>query len=373
MIKSERHLFDLADGDAYFNVAGMSPLLKKVHEAGAEGLSRKCHPWKISCESFFAESDRARELFAKLINSEALDIALIPAASYGVATAVKNINVKIGGEVLIQAEEFPAMYYPLERVCREKGAKLVTIPRPANGDWTTATLALINERTCLVAAVPAHWTDGTTLDCVAVGKKCREVGAALVIDGCQSLGAVPFDVKAVQPDFLIAPTYKWMMGPYGYGFLYVAKKYHNGTALEETWLARQGSEIFSNLVNYRSEYRPGATRFDMGERSSHILLPMAVAALEQLHAWKPTVISERISEIVNEISEGAEKKGYVAVPKEHRSTHMVGIRHPNGIPTGLAQRLEQDKIYVSFRGSSIRVAPHLHVSQTDIDRFLSHL
>lgn len=373
MIKSERHLFDLADGEAYFNVAGMSPLLKKVHEAGIEGLTRKCHPWKISCESFFDEATRARQLFADLVGADVNDIALIPAASYGAAIAMRNIKLTAGQEVLIQAEEFPSMYYALERACREAGALLITIPRPTNGDWTSATLKLITSKTAMVSVVPAHWTDGTTADCEAIGRRCREVGAILVIDGCQSVGAIPFDVRKVQPDFLIVPTYKWMMGPYGYGFMYVAKKYHNGTPLEETWLGREGSETFSNLVNYRPEYRPGATRYDMGERSSHTLLPMAVAAMEQIQTWGVHNIAERISSIVDEIAEAATKKGYLAVEKAHRSQHMVGLRHPGGIPTGLAQRFEQDKIYVSFRGSSIRVAPHLHVSQKDIDRFLSHL
>jgi selenocysteine lyase/cysteine desulfurase len=373
MKNSERHLFDLAESEAYFNVAGMSPLLKKVHHAGIEGLTRKCHPWKISCESFFEESNRARELFAQLVGANTNDIALIPAASYGAAVAMRNIKIPTGSEVLIQAEEFPSMYYALERACREAHAKLITIPRPQTGDWTTATMNLINARTAMVSVVPAHWTDGTTTNCEVIGQKCREVGAALVIDGCQSVGAVPFDVRRVQPDFLIVPTYKWMMGPYGYGFMYVAKKYQDGTPLEETWLGREGSETFSNLVNYRPEYRGGATRYDMGERSSHTLLPMAVAALEQIQAWGVGNIAERISVIVDEISEAAAKKGYQAVEKAHRSQHMVGLRHPGGIPTGLAQRLEADKIYVSMRGSSIRIAPHLHVSQKDIDRLLSHL
>src|SRR5207302_9711371 len=109
-----------------------------------------------------------------------------------------------------------------------------------------------------------------------------EVGAALVVDVTQSLGASPLNVTDVQPDFLVSAAYKWLLGPYSLGFLYVAPQHRQGTPIEFPWINREGSEDFAQLVNYRSTFQPGARRFDVGVKSNFILLPMAIVALQQI-------------------------------------------------------------------------------------------
>jgi selenocysteine lyase/cysteine desulfurase len=105
----------------------------------------------------------------------------------------------------------------------------------------------------------------------AVGEAARAVGAPLVLDLTQSLGVMAFDATAVQPDFAVAAGYKWLSGPYTLGYLYVAPQHQSGEPLEENWINRERSEDFSQLINYRDGYQPGARRFDMGERSNHQL------------------------------------------------------------------------------------------------------
>ena len=113
------------------------------------------------------------------------------------------------------------------------------------------------------------------------------MGAALVVDGTQSVGAMPFDVARIQPDALIAATYKWLMGPYSMGFAYLGPRFDGGEPLEETWIGRAGSENFKELVHYRDDYQPGAIRYDVGERTNFALMPMTIAALEQVLDWQP--------------------------------------------------------------------------------------
>ncbi len=193
-------------------------------------------------------------------------------------------------------------------------------------------------------------------------------------DASQSLGASEFDVQRVQPDFVVAVGYKWLLGPYGLGYLYVAPKWrHSGTPLERSWLTRAGSEDFTRLIDYTDEYRPGARRFDMGEFPHFVLAPMATRALGQVLAWGVTEIQEALSELTEKIAQLATQEGYSVLPPDQRCAHMIGIRHPAGIPATLPAQLKDAKVYVSMRGDSIRIAPHLYNDLSDIDRLFEIL
>lgn len=111
MIPSQRHLFDIPDDIAYFNCAYMSPLMKQVREAGVQGVLRKSSPWLMKPADFFAESREAKSLFAKLINADTDDIALVPAASYGMSVAANNLPISPGQKILMLAEQFPSNVY----------------------------------------------------------------------------------------------------------------------------------------------------------------------------------------------------------------------------------------------------------------------
>ena len=270
---------------AYLNCAYISPLLNEVRAAGLAGTQRKSRPWEIQPPDFFNEADVARQLFAELIHANSGDIALIPAASYGIATAARNLPLEAGQKILLLQEQFPSNVYAWRELAKERRAIIVTLPRPENDDWTRAILAALDERVAIAALPHIHWTDGAMIHLEQVGTRCREIGAALVVDGTQSVGAFPFDVEAVKPDFLAVASYKWLLGPYAAGFLYVAPKWQRAMPLEHNWIDREGSEDFSNLVNYRDSYQPGARRFDVGERGNIHLLPMINAGLRQLLAW----------------------------------------------------------------------------------------
>jgi selenocysteine lyase/cysteine desulfurase len=208
LITCQRHLFDLPADIAYLNCAYMSPLLKHAAEVGVEALGRKLRPWRIHAEDFFTDSERARRRFATLLGASADTIALIPAASYGLAIAAANLPVARGRRLLVLAEQFPSNVYAWRVLAARTGAEVVTVARPPEHDWTAAVLALLDERVAVAALPHCHWIDGGLLDLIAIGARCREVDCALVVDATQSLGALPFDVSAVQPDFLVCPGYK---------------------------------------------------------------------------------------------------------------------------------------------------------------------
>ena len=195
-----------------------------------------------------------------------------------------------------------------------------------------------------------------------------------MIDASQSLGAQSLDLHRVQPDFLVSVGYKWLLGPYGLGYFYAAPQWRlSGATLEQSWLTRAGSQDFSRLVEYTDEYRPGARRFDMGEFPQFVLVPMAIAALRQILEWGVAHIGERLAPITERIAELATNAGYSVLPQTERCTHMIGIRHPMGVPSGLADALKREKVFVSIRGDSIRIAPHLYNDTSDVERLFKVL
>ena len=273
MIPSQRHRFDIPREVAYLNCAYMSPLMTEVVEAGRRAVARKARPWEIRPADFFSGPEALRPLFARLIGADADGVALVPAASYGLATAAANLPLAPGRRVLVVEDQFPSNVYCWRARAAAAGAEVATVGPGPDGDLTAALLAAIDERTAVVACAHCRWTDGALLDLAAVGAAARAVGAALVLDLTQSAGALPFDAAAVRPDFVVAACYKWLLGPYATGFLWVAPEHRGGRPLEEGWMGRRGAEDFARLVDYQPGYRPGGRRFDMGEAPNFALLP----------------------------------------------------------------------------------------------------
>lgn len=368
-----RRLFDIPDDIAYFNCAYMSPLLRSVREAGERAVARKSKPWEITPADFFESMEAPRASFAALIGASPDSVALIPAASYGMAIAARNVPLGPGRRVLLLDEEFPSTTYAWQEQARAAGAEAVLLPRPADDDWTRVVLEAIDDRTAVAALPHCHWTDGGLLDLVRIRTALRAVGAALALDVTQSLGALPLDLDAVDPDFMVAACYKWLLGPYSTGFLYVAPRHYGGTPLEFSWISREGSEDFSKLVHYRDGFRPGARRFDVGEPSNFALMPMVTEALRQIESWTVPKVQRRLAGYCGEIVRAVAPMGFTAVAADRRAGHYLGLRHPRGIPAGLAGRLAEAQIFVSVRGPSLRVTPHLYNDTADAERLVAAL
>ena len=374
LLPAQRHLFDIPDDVAFLNCAYMSPLPKASVAAGEQGLRRKSRPWTVTPADFFTGSEAVRAAFARLINAQADDVAIIPAVSYAMAQAANNLALAKSQTIVTLAEQFPSNVYPWMELAERTGATFVTVPRPADDDWTAAVLAHIGASTGLVAVPHCHWTDGGLIDLVAVGAACRRVGAALAIDGTQSVGALPFDVERIDPDYLAVGGYKWMLGPYSLGYLYVAPRRQNGRPVEHNWLARRDSEDFAGLVNYKTEYQPGARRFDVGERSNFALMPAAGASLELLLGWNVPRIHATLRRRTQAIAERARAEfGIGSVPDGRRAGHYLGLRFPGGVPDDLPARLAAGNVHVSVRGAAMRVTPHLWNTDADVERLFAVL
>ena len=368
-IDCQREKFDLPRDVAYLNCAYMSPLPRETVLAGQQALARKSQPWTIRPADFFSGTEEARDLFARIIGATADDIALAPSASYGMAVACANLPLAPGQQVVMLNEEFPSTIYPWRERARAAGAEVILVPRPANDDWTSAVLDHITDRTAVAALPVCHWTDGALLELATISARLRQVGATLAIDATQSMGAFPFELARIQPDFVAVAAYKWLLGPYSTGFLYVAPQWQNGTPIEHNWITREGSEDFARLVNYRDTYQPGARRFDVGEPSNFGLLPALCASLRQLLEWQIERIAETLRLSTSDLARRAERFGFTAVVPERRAPHYLGLRMAGGLPAGLGERLAAHQVFVSTRGAALRITPHLYNDAVDLERF----
>jgi selenocysteine lyase/cysteine desulfurase len=370
---SKRDLFEIPEDIVYLNCAYMSPQLRPAREVGEKAISRKSRPWEITPDDFFEDAEEIRALFARLVGGDADGVAIIPSVSYGISVAAANVPVREGEKIVILEDQFPSNVYAWGGLAEQSGASLVTLPRPEDLDWTRALLEEIDTDTAVVAVPNCHWTDGSLVDLASVGESVREAGAALVVDAIQSLGAHPFDVSEVRPDFLVAASYKWLLGPYGVGYMYVGEEYREGKPIEHNWINRRGSQDFSGLVDYQDAFQPGARRYDVGERSNFALLPMAAEALRQLIDWEVENVSETIGTLTDLVEERAGALGIVTIPKERRARHMIGLMLGPDAPDDLATRLTTHNVYVSVRGPSVRVSPHLYNTESDVYRLFDVL
>jgi selenocysteine lyase/cysteine desulfurase len=372
MLPCQRHLFDIPDDVAYLNCAYMSPLMKPALEAGIAGLARKARPWEITSDKFFTGSDQFRTTTAQLLDCSADCVAIVSSASYGIASAARNLPVIKGQRILVLAEQFPSNYYPWQRRAEEAGAALKIVAWPEDEDWTAAVLNSLTSDVAIAALPHVQWTSGGRLDLIRIGEACRKNGIALALDLTQSLGALPFSVRDVQPDFAVAASYKRLLGPYSLGLLYVAPKWQNGMPLEENWIQRANARDFANLL-YTENYDAGARRFDMGERSNFALLPAAVRAMKQLLEWKVAEISETAGTFNRRLAEAAAEMGFSAPAEPLRASHYLALRRKTAIPKELPEMFAQEKVFVSVRGSSIRVTPHVYNTAEDCERLVACL
>ncbi len=372
--KAARELFEISDDVVYMNSASLAPRLRAVTAAGRAALARQAAPWTIGTDDWFAGGERLRGLFAGLVGAEPGDVALVPGVSYGIAIAAKNVPIEAGNNVVVLEQQYPSNVYAWRRAAVENGAVLRTVARSTAFDLTETLLAAIDERTAAVAVPNCHWTDGALLDLERVGSAAREIGAALVVDASQSLGALPLDVAAVRPDFLVTVGYKWLLGPYALGYLYVAERWQReGQPLEESWATRAGSEDFARLVDYVDDYRPGARRFDVGEYPRFLAVPMAAAALAQIADWGIASVQATLTQVTAAIERRAAALGLLPTQPFARAGHLLGLRFAGSLPEGLEAELARRRVHVSLRGRTLRVAPHLHTSDEDVERLLDAL
>lgn len=375
MIGCQKDKFSLSDDITYLNAAYMSPQLKTVEEAGISALKKKNQPYEITANDFFANRKLLKQKFSELLNSGSPEqIAIIPSASYGIANAAHNISLRPGEEILMVAEQFPSHVYSWKRLAETDGGVVRVVHPPDTFErrgekWNEALLNAITDKTAVVAIPHVHWADGTLFDLKAIRRKSREHGALMIVDGTQSVGALPFSIREFEPDVLVCAGYKWLLGPYSLGLAYYGESFNDGIPIEENWINRLNSEDFKGLTSYQEAFQPGAERFSVGESSNFNHIPMLLEALKQLLQWQPQMIQQYCHNISEKAIQTIKDSGYFIEEDAFRAKHLFGIYlRPGQELQSIKTRLENNKIFVSYRGDAIRVSPHLYNTASDFEQ-----
>jgi selenocysteine lyase/cysteine desulfurase len=289
-----------------------------------------------------------------------------------VSCAARNLSTRQGEVLLALEDQFPSNYYAWRRQALATGAEFHVVRKGAGQSWADALLQAIEQRGEDIAIATLeghHWASAAFVDLEVVIPALRAVGAKVVLDLTQSIGAYPVDVGRLAPDFMATAAYKWQFCPYGIAFLYVDDAYLDGVPIEEPWMSRDGAEDFSQLAEFTDTYQPGARRFDMSEKSSFSNVAGALAALSMLEEWGIGMIAEALSATNARIAGILEGHGFETAPAESRAPHFQGARLPATDPRKLAARLTESGVFASVRGGHLRVAPHLYTDDEDLARF----
>ena len=373
MLSCQKDKFSLPEGVHYLNCAYMSPMSKEVEAAGLEGIAGKRLPSVIKPNHFFDTVTQVKSSFGALVDAPASNIAVIPSASYGIATVAKNLEVKKDQKIIVVGEQFPSNVYSWMRLAESSGAKLeIVTPDASNNNrgqrWNAKVIDAISSNTAVVAMAHVHWADGTLFDLATIGARARDVGAAFIIDGTQSVGALPFNVDELKPDALVCAGYKWLLGPYSVGVAYYGPRFSDGIPLEENWITREGSENFGGLVEYKTTYQPGMDRFDVGEKSNFILMPMLLQALQHLHDWGVERIQQYCLTLTRSFCEEVKALGFSIEDEEWRAPHLFGVRVREDIPMErLMNAINEANISVSIRGTAVRISPNVYNEEQNIE------
>ena len=379
MLASQRALFDIPRDVAYFNAAGWSPIPTAVAEAGRAGALRKAQPWTLAPDFGDAMHERARTAAAGVINADPGDVALISSVGYGVATAAKGMAVAKGSRVLVIEDDHSSPVLEWMTRSEAQGFTLETIRRPGNGDWTSAVLEAIARQGAEPIAVASissvHWSDGGAIDLARVAPALRAKGGALLVDATHAAGIMDLDVRSLDPDFVVFPTYKWLLGPYGRAFLYVAKRHQNGLPLEQPSYGRRSVKAEQTVYFTDTRYVDGARRYDMGERDHFVSMEMAAVGIETVTSLGRSRIEQRLAGLTRMIGEAAAVLGNrVSLPDERfRAPHVLSLGFPGGMPADLVQRLAAEKVYAAPRLGRLRLSPHVYNDEEDVGRLVSAL
>jgi selenocysteine lyase/cysteine desulfurase len=374
MLPSQRALFDMPRDVCFMNAAAWSPLPLASQEAGRAAVGRKGQPWKLADGFQREQYERTRKAAAALIGAEPDDVALISSVGYGVSTAGKVLSLPRGTRVIVLENDHTSPVLEWHGRAQAGGYTVDTVKQPADGDWTSAVLEAIERAgaapVSLASISSVHWSDGGALDIPRIRAALKKQGAALLVDATHDAGVRHIDVKTLDPDFLIFPTYKWVLGPYGRAFMYVAKRHQNGVPLEQTAGARKAVSAEDTIYFRDTSYRDDARRYDMGERDHFISMEMAAIGMEMMAGWGNDAIVARLSMLTGKLADGLGNLGVGVLDPKVRAPHILCVSFPKGMAPDLPKRLAAEGVHAAPRLGRLRISPHVYNDEQDVERFI---
>ncbi len=400
---------------AYFNNAGKVPLPPSVQLAGQNAVLQESNPWDTSANTTAASqvTDQIRSLFGQIIGADGSDIAITPSTGFSLTMVAHNLLrtgvLRSGGtlmegdsgsgsadQILILQDEMSSEVYCWQEVCKESGCRLVIVQHPTSEekDWTRLIIDQLedesNQNIKVVCVPQVHWSDGSYIDLKRVGYECHRRNIVFVVDGTQSVGIFPIDVKEIQCHILTASVHKWLLSAHGTCLVYVNRSFH------ETWLPLDQHErsrvVFQDTVydatednigpcGYPEEFVAGAARLDSGGKKNPVLLPMVCEGLRIVNGIDKFQAQIYLKTLTDRILTGGEKLGFGVQPGP-RAAHIIGLRPKSEQLSSvltpkkmveMADSLKEKGVFLAVRCGAFRIAPYLDTTMEDVERLLKAL
>jgi selenocysteine lyase/cysteine desulfurase len=379
LLPCQKSLFSLEEDVHYLNCAYLSPLLRSAEDAAREALVRLRNPSSVLPTDFFNTVDAVKSEFASIVNCRSSQVAVVPSVSYGMSTVINNIPFEKGKHLLSVKNEFPSSIFNAQRWAAKHGGE-IRIVDPNEGEildpqaWNQRVIEAIDENTAAVLIGSAHWMYGSIFDLEKIGEACRSHGALLIVDGSQSVGALPLNLENLKIDALICAGYKWLFGPYSISLAYIGEAFNDGVPLEESWMNRTNAHDFTRLTDYDPHYTPDAGRYTMGEVSNMVTMPMMLASLKQINEWSPAGIQQYSRYIRQPLDDYLKANGASFEHPEYLSSHIMRMTLPGIFDMDMFnQNLISEKVFISRRGEAVRVSFNVFNTESDVNKMIEVL
>ena len=368
-----REEFPWTSHTIYLNHASTGPLPARTVRVLEEFNAKRMMPHELPDAMIFSMLDDCRSQIGRLINARETEIALATNTTFGLALAARMIHLKSGDIVLVSDREFPANVYPWVGL-RENGVTLELVPVTAEGwpDEDRIVSRLVDPRVRVLAVSLVQFSNGFQVDLARLSRETRASGTYLVVDAIQGIGQVPVDIRRTPVDFMACGGQKWLLSPWGSGFLYVRDELIAGLKPPVTgWMAYEGTDDFTQLTRYSDRLRANARRFEMITLPYQDFAGMR-ATLDLMLSTTTADVQRHILELHQPVIDWAEARGVpVTSPRGVHGSGILCIAPPD--PATVQQRLRDARIIASLREGSIRLSPHFYNTREEMQRVVEVL
>ncbi len=357
----------------YLDCAYQGPFPKSALARIQQAIELKCHPERLGASEYFDLPDRVRGRLARLAGADPAEIALTNSATQGLGLVASGLGFQPGDEVVISSSNFPSNLFTWLHL-RRRGVE-VRVIRPAERVVRPEELAAaLSSKTKVVALDWVGFTHGLRIDLRALGELAHQRGALFVVDGSQGVGALELNLHDLPVDLFAAAAYKWLLGPYGAGFAYVAPEVADRLDLPVVnWLSVEGSDDFDALPEAEFKLIRAARVFDVPETANFLNLYALEGSLEFVERVGVRTVSEHCGRLLGRLADGLERQGYSVVwaaEPELRSTILSFRAGSLEATQEVHRKLRANQVAVSLRHGIVRVSPYLFNTERDIDRLL---
>jgi len=358
----------------YLNNASIGPIPERTRRALDEFTAKRTAPHLLPDRELFGGLAAARLGVAQLINADPSEIALATNTGFGLHLAARALPLKAGDTVLLSDKEFPANVYPW-LLLREQGIK-VEMARCRSEGWPDEERLLerLRDPSIRVLAVSfVQFSNGYRADLKKLGAACRANGTFLVVDGIQGIGNSVLDVRDTPIDILSCGGQKWLLSPWGSGFVYVRKELIK--QLEPTitgWMAFEGTDDFSRLTEYNPTFRSDARRFEMITLPYQDFVGMttSLGLLLEIGVRDIAEVTRAVHEPVVKWAQENDVRIASPLDERHRSA-ILCVAPPK--PAEAYHGMKRAHVVCSLREGAIRLSPHCYNTMEEMEKVIEVL